>query len=108
ADSSMSCASCHHPGLSFTDSKALSAGIDGITGTRSAMSLQNLGYNKSGFFWDGRVATLEQQALIPVEDPVELHNNWDVLVENIKQHGSYPPLFRKAFGIETTAEINKE
>lgn len=108
ADSSLSCASCHQVHFSFTDKKPLSAGIAGKTGRRSAMSLVNLGFNKNGFFWDGRAATLEEQALIPVEDPIEMHNNWDTLVEKIKLHQEYPVLFRKAFGIETEAEINKE
>ena len=107
ADYSMSCASCHEPELSFTDNKAFSKGIDGQEGRRSAMSLINLGFNKNGFFWDGRVATLEEQALVPVEDPIELHNNWDTLTKRIRQHKDYPILFRKAFGIESVASINK-
>ncbi len=108
ADNSMSCASCHHTQLSFTDNRAFSKGVDGQEGRRSAMSLLNLGYNRNGFFWDGRVTTLEEQAIVPVEDPIELHNNWDTLVEKIKLHTTYPLMFRKAFGIETAAEINKE
>ena len=108
ADSTMACASCHHAALSFTDNQALSKGIEGKRGKRSAMSLLNIGFNQSGFFWDGRSATLEEQALIPVEDPIELHNNWDELVEKIKKHKSYPVLFRKAFGIEKVEQINKE
>ena len=108
ADSSMSCSTCHQTQLSFTDNQAFSKGIDGMPGRRSTMSLLNLGFNNSGFFWDGRVATLEEQALVPVEDPIELHNNWDTLVEKIKVHENYPVLFRKAFGIEKAVEINKE
>ncbi len=107
-DSSMSCATCHQTNLSFTDNKSFSKGIDGLEGKRSAMSLLNLGYNKNGFFWDGRVATLEEQAIVPVQDPIELHNNWDTLVENLKVHDQYPIMFRKAFGIESAADINKE
>ena len=66
ADNSMSCASCHAPAFAFTDSsRAVSTGIDGIAGTRSAMALINLGWGQS-FFWDGRAATLEEQVLQPV------------------------------------------
>ena len=108
ADSSMSCGSCHLAEFSFTDNKAFSKGIDGIEGRRSAMSLINLGYNNNGLFWDGRVATLEEQALIPVEDSIELHNSWDNVVEKLKAHEKYPVDFRKAFGIENPDEINKE
>ncbi len=107
ADSTMSCSTCHLPSLSFTDNNAFSKGIDGKSGRRSAMSLLNLGYNKNGFFWDGRVATLEDQALVPVEDTIELHNNWDTLIEKIKQHKEYPSLFEKAFGIQSVSSIHK-
>jgi len=108
ADSTMSCASCHLPEFSFTDAKAISTGIDGITGKRSAMSLINIGFVKSGLFWDGRVKTLEEQALLPVEDPVELHNTWPDVIKKIKVHPTYPKMFREAFGIKNTSEISKE
>lgn len=108
ADSTMSCASCHLPELAFTDAKAVSTGIDGIAGTRSAMSLINIGFVQSGLFWDGRSKTLEEQALLPVEDPIEMHNKWPNLINKLKSHPTYPKLFRTAFGIEKTAEITKE
>ena len=107
ADSSMSCASCHHSELSFTDANAVSRGIDGKAGRRSAMSLVNVAFYKEGLFWDGRAKTLEDQALIPVEDSVELHNSWDNVVEKLKAHSDYPVYFRKAFGINNIEEIDK-
>ncbi|NNE28022.1 MAG: cytochrome C peroxidase, partial [Saprospiraceae bacterium] len=70
ADSTMSCAGCHFTINSFTDAKAVSVGIDGIPGKRSSMSLLNVGYYDNGLFWDGRVNSLPEQALLPVEDPV--------------------------------------
>ncbi|MBK7805014.1 MAG: cytochrome-c peroxidase [Saprospiraceae bacterium] len=82
ADSTMSCASCHLPEFSFTDANALSVGIDGIPGKRSAMSTHKYRICKSSLFWDGRSKTLEEQALLPVEDPVELHNTWTQVTEN--------------------------
>ena len=108
ADSTMSCASCHNPELSFTDATAFSRGIDGIAGTRSSMSLVNSGYFNAGLFWDGRTMTLEQQALLPVEDPIELHNNWPGLMAKLKDHEWYPEMFRKAFGVSNTDEMTKE
>ena len=107
-DSTMSCASCHFPESSFTDNKAVSTGVDGIAGTKSAMSLINVGYYYTGLFWDGRVGTLEEQALLPVEDPIELHNNWPGLMKTLQEHDSYPEMFRLAFGIENTNEMTKE
>lgn len=108
ADSTMSCASCHLPEFGFTDGKAVSTGIDNIAGKRSAMSLINIGFVQSGLFWDGRSKTLEEQALLPVEDPIELHNTWPNVIEKLKVHPKYPKMFREAFGISSSSEINKE
>jgi len=115
ADGSQSCASCHDPTLSFTDGKAVSAGIDGITGSRSAMSLVNIGLlqptpsnNEGVLFWDGRSRSLEEQALLPVEDPIELHNEWPTVVKDLQESELYQELFRKAFGIADTDGITKE
>jgi cytochrome c peroxidase len=108
ADGTMSCSSCHLPAGSFTDNKAVSIGIDGLPGKRSSMSLLNIAYANTGLFWDGRAATLEEQALLPVEDPVELHHTWPQVVEELKTHPTYPELFRKAFGIADRSEITKE
>lgn len=108
ADSTMSCGSCHAPDLSFTDEKAVSVGIDGIAGTRSSMSLLNIGYNFKGLFWDGRVMTLEEQALLPVEDPIELHNSWINVIGKLKESALYREMFRKAFGISSSSEMTKE
>lgn len=107
ADSSMSCSSCHLPTSSFTDNRAFSLGIDGQAGKRSAMSLLNVGYFNTGLFWDGRSNNLEAQALIPVEDTVELHHTWEAVVEQLQNHSTYPRLFRQAFGIAHSREIDK-
>jgi cytochrome c peroxidase len=107
ADSTMSCSSCHLPSGNFTDNVPVSVGIDGIAGTRSSMSLLNVGYFYEGLFWDGRVTTLEEQALLPVEDEIELHTTWPEVEEKLKQNDIYPAMFRKAFGIESKEEITK-
>jgi cytochrome c peroxidase len=108
ADSTMSCSSCHLPAGSFTDNKAVSVGIDGISGQRSSMSLLNVAYANNGLFWDGRSPNLEDQALLPVEDPIEMHTTWTNVVEKLKRHKDYPTRFRKAFGISDRSEITKE
>lgn len=107
-DSTMSCGSCHQPEFSFTDGKAFSTGIDGLQGSRSSMTLINVGFSKSGFFWDGRAKSLEAQALLPVEDPIELHTTWDTVIKRFKRHPYYPKMFREAFGISDRSEITKE
>ncbi len=107
ADSTQSCASCHFPQGSFTDNLAVSKGIDGIAGARSSMSLLNIAYATNGLFWDGRVRTLEQQALLPVEDPIEMHHTWTNALDKIRRHPRYPEMFRKAFGVDDRKKIDK-
>lgn len=107
-DNTMSCSSCHLPKGAFTDNLAVSVGIDGIAGKRSSMSLLNIGYFDNGLFWDGRSETLEDQALLPVEDEIELHHSWEEVIPQLQESDLYKTLFRKAFGIEKTGEINKE
>lgn len=100
-DNTMSCASCHAPAFAFTDEgNAVSTGIDGIAGTRSSMALINLGYAQS-FFWDGRAATLEDQILMPVRDPIELHETWMNAMAELQADAAYPGLFNAAFGTST-------
>lgn len=108
ATGTMSCATCHLSEASFTDNQAVSKGVDGIAGKRSSMSLLNIGFVNTGLFWDGRVKTLEEQAFLPVEDPIELHSSWTKVVEKLKNHADYPTRFRKAFGITNASEITKE
>src|SRR6187401_3457684 len=65
-NNTMSCGSCHRQQFAFTDSTLqLSIGIDGLPGTRNAMGLANLGYQKK-FFWDGGAADLESQVIGPI------------------------------------------
>lgn len=107
ADSTLSCASCHQLQLGFTDGKALAEGINGHQNKRSAPSLINIGYYYKGLFWDGRVQTLEEQALLPVEDSVEFGYDWSRVEEKLQSHPIYPTLFERAFGIMGKEEINR-
>lgn len=108
ADNSMSCSSCHEREQAFTDNLATSVGIDGIAGTRSSMSLLNIGFFYNGLFWDGASDNLEEQAIEPVQNPVELHEDWGNVEEKLRNHEDYPTRFRKAFGIQDESEITKE
>jgi cytochrome c peroxidase len=104
-DSTQACAGCHHQTNSFVDAnKRFSIGIDGISGNRNSMAIFNMAWNSS-FFWDGRAATIEEQALQPVENPIEMHEDWSDAVRKLSKHNDYPKLFYEAFGIET---ITKE
>lgn len=102
ADNTQSCASCHNPRNAFTDSRAFSDGIDGVFGTRNSMPLYNMAWNYDGkFFWDGRAQGLEEQALEPVTNPIEMHNTWANAAASLEDHPEYPLLFEQAFGATT-------
>jgi cytochrome c peroxidase len=106
ADGTKSCASCHAPRSAFTDNLTTSVGIDGIAGSRNAMPLFNLAWNYDNQFnWDGSELGLENQAEEPVVNPIELHSNWDDVVQRLQNHENYPELFRLAFN---TSTITKE
>ena len=107
-DSTKSCSSCHLPQFSFNDPKAFSQGVNGKLSLRSSMPLINLTFTKNGFFWDGRVNTLEEQALHPVEDPNEMNHKWVDLEKILQNHPDYPKQFRKAFGVKNTNEITRD
>ena len=107
-DGSMSCASCHAPSLSFTDGLARSPGVTGQLSRRNSMSLLNIGYVRSNLMWDGKSSSLEDQALLPVADPIELHSTWPEAVQRIRDAELYPAMFREAFGIERRADITPD
>ncbi|KLU02981.1 putative cytochrome-c peroxidase [Rhodopirellula islandica] len=99
ANGTVSCASCHKQELSFTDDEPLSVGFDGEKVTRNSMSLVNARFYQRGrFFWDERARTLEQQVLMPIENPIEMGHDLDVLIPQLAADPIYPPLFAKAFG----------
>ncbi len=103
-NNSQSCASCHHPGAAFSDDEALSAGAEGAEGTRNAMPLMNLAW-KSSFFWDGRAATLREQVLMPIQNPVEMHESLTNITAKLSTESGYPEMFTRAFG---SAEISAD
>jgi cytochrome c peroxidase len=95
----ISCASCHEQANAFSNITALSKGFDGGSTGRNSMSLVNAKYYPNGrFFWDQRASTLEQQVLMPIQDPVEMGLTLDSLVKRVQEEPYYPILFTKAFG----------
>jgi cytochrome c peroxidase len=104
ADNSQACARCHHPREGFAEHRRFSRGIGGEIGTRNAMPLENLAWKKE-FFWDGRAASLREQVLQPIQNPIEMHESLDYLVEKLATDSDYPRLFANAFGSkEITAD----
>ena len=97
-DSSISCASCHISEHGLSDPRQFSLGIEGKTGKRNAMPLANLAWKES-FFWDGRAATLREQVLHPIQDPLEMDQSLEATIEKLKASEEYPALFEQAFGV---------
>lgn len=70
-DNSIACSSCHDPERAFSAPEPVSPGVRGRRGRRNAPALINRGWGQS-FFWDGRVARLEEQVAHPIEDRDEM------------------------------------
>lgn len=96
-DSSISCASCHHPGNSFSDVVALSLGVDGALGFRNSPSLANVGYHPY-FMREGGVATLEQQVLVPIQEHTEMDFNIIAAAERLASMAEYNTMSLEAYG----------
>src|SRR5712692_5521211 len=98
ADGTVACSTCHDPAHAFTDGRPASIGIKGRVGQRNAPTILNALYNKTQF-WDGRVKTLEEQAALPIVNPVEMGQpSLDAAVAQIAAVGEYQQAFRHVFG----------
>ncbi|MEX1002333.1 MAG: cytochrome c peroxidase [Crocinitomicaceae bacterium] len=99
-DNTQSCASCHLVSASLSDTTPFSTGIDGLQGNRNAMPIINAAWMKDGLFWDGRANSLENQALEPVTNPIEMHDTWPNVMAKLQADPQYPFLFERAFGTD--------
>ena len=99
ANNTTSCASCHIQQYGFSDPEQFSKGFDGGRTARHSMGLANARYyGPERFFWDERAATLEDQVLMLIQDPVEMGMTLDVLEVKLAETEFYAPLFEDAFG----------
>ena len=102
ADGRVSCATCHDPKLAFTDGKAVAEGINGQRGTRNSPTLLNALFN-GGQFWDGRADTLEDQAKLPLINPLEMgEQTHDDVIARLRATSEYREQFQAVFGGEAT------
>ena len=100
----ISCASCHQAEAGFSDPRRFSLGLDGKATPRQSMSLLNLAW-KDSFFWDGRAKLLREQALEPIENPIEMDEKLSRIPAKLTAIPGYDTAFKAAFG---TAEINSQ
>lgn len=105
-DNTQSCATCHHPDMGFSDGRHFSMGKGGQglgperkggeVIKRGAPTIWNSAYNFRQF-WDGRAADLEEQAKFPITSEVEMNQNPEELVKELKAIPAYVNLFDEAF-----------
>jgi cytochrome c peroxidase len=97
ANGTVACATCHNPRLAFTDGRPVAVGIDSRVGQRNSPTVLNALYNQFQF-WDGRAATLEQQAGLPIVNPVEMGQpNLDSAIARIARIPEYRAGFIRVF-----------
>ncbi len=102
----VSCASCHNVMLGGEDNRPVAMGVNGQTGGRSAPTVWNSAFNEVQF-WDGRAASLEEQAAGPVTNPIEMGmKSWDDVVARLKSIEGYQQLFNEAFGANSISKDN--
>ena len=100
SDNTVSCASCHKQEYAFSDNKEFSFGVNGAIGERHAPTIINSIFS-TDFDWDGKSTSLEDQAIRPIFNELELHNNnWEEVVNRLNMSDIYPDLFCAAFGTE--------
>jgi cytochrome c peroxidase len=100
-DNTISCATCHSPTMGWSDAGPTSTGINRQKGGRRSPPSSNAAYNPLQF-WDGRASTLEEQAKGPIQNPVEMGNSHEAVVQMLRATPGYVDEFKAAFG---TSEI---
>lgn len=95
-DSTRSCASCHHPQFAFSDTTAVSLGVENRIGTRNSPSLANVAYQKN-LLREGGVPTLEMQILVPIQEHNEFDFNILLIAERLNRMPEYVALAEAAY-----------
>jgi cytochrome c peroxidase len=95
-DSAISCASCHKPLYAFADTSAFSTGIYGKLTKRNTPSVLNM-KNRPYFFWDGRAGSLEEQSVMPIQNPDEMGLPLEEAIGRLNRSNVYIRLFEKLY-----------
>ncbi len=102
-DDTVACASCHSPQFGFSNGLATAIGVKGQRGGRSSPVAINRAFSTLQF-WDGRAASLEDQALGPIQASIEMGHDMKAAVAKLKGIQGYSGLFGKAFGTDVTSD----
>ncbi|HWQ69852.1 MAG TPA: cytochrome c peroxidase [Patescibacteria group bacterium] len=103
ADGTVSCATCHASDKGFSDGRPTSTGIKGQVGGRNAPVTINRLFSQEQF-WDGRSPSLEDQALGPVQNPIEMGHTLQGMIATIDKLQGYREQFKKVFGTGVTKD----
>jgi cytochrome c peroxidase len=96
-DGTVSCATCHDPKKGWTDQRPTAIGVRQQLGHRNTPTVLNAAYHDSQF-WDGRAATMEAQAKVPIANPKEMGLTHDEAARKIAEVKGYAAYFRAAYG----------
>jgi len=103
-DGTVACATCHDPQRAFTDGRPTSIGVLGRRGQRNSPTVLNALYNQTQF-WDGRAKTLEDQAALPITNPVEMGQpDLEAAVASLAALPEYQQAFQAVFGRPPNAQ----
>jgi cytochrome c peroxidase len=97
-DRSQACADCHLQVDAFSDIRKFSIGVEGLEGKRQAMPVMNLAWHYNGMFWDGRAASVREQSLRPIQDPLEMNESLPNAMAKLQAIKKYRDQFIRAFG----------
>jgi cytochrome c peroxidase len=107
ANGKVSCSTCHIQRLAFTDGRTTGVGVSGRPLAFNSMSLANLLWGPQHFFWNGRAATLEAQALVPLQHADEMAQDLGRLVAQLSADARYRKLFQTAYGEISPSAITR-
>ncbi|MGH7818282.1 MAG: cytochrome-c peroxidase, partial [Candidatus Binatia bacterium] len=97
-DGTVACATCHDVSRGFTDRRSVSEGVADQLGRRNAPTTMNALLFET-LFLDGRAPSLEEQAKLPIVNPIEMAQpSREATVRAIASDAEYRRMFREAYG----------
>jgi cytochrome c peroxidase len=102
-DNTISCGTCHDPRTGWANPHATDTGIRGQVGGRNSGTILDAAYMRYQF-WDGRAGSLEEQALGPIHNPIEMGETLENVVVKLNAIPGYREQFQRVFGTDATAD----